>query len=769
MLMDSIQEKNPAIIWKYLDVFKETRKYLEEKNKTFDATKQIESVEKYFTDNQYDISNLAKVFTPKAFGSFLTTLSSDGLLHTKSFMEITKSVYDNQETRSVLKSYFEKNSLRQNQIEKLLETGVEFIKSNRTNDFISVINKGENVQENLNKLLLDIVAQGVGIDSSKLPIKSLERWNKPYLTYLGSNNAIIEERIKKGEGNYENVQALYKTIVEHGFIGDFKEFILNTASGDEIGKNISEHNKKVFEEFKNLGIDINEWYKYKGKQDFLVSKEIKIDNTKQFQETLSERAEKVVSLIEEMKIDLTPRQYEPLMHILQGAKNKGIKDINNYEELQKQYNLLNERIIKIKEEVYKDKKEEYFGSLFEHLGHLSEAIELFKKENLSGVETKEQGFRVKLWDRDPARDLFQGNYTHCCIAVGVKDAPQEGGLYTHDPATVAQYLADAGIQVAEVYDQEKIDPIANTWLFISKDRNGEPILVLDNVEVNNKYKDVNTNTAIRDNLFTFARDYAKKCNIPKVGIGMVGTNDIEWQSLEKMIVSPVDKVGGYLKEYTSEGGPRAGRYYLEAYNSQTLGEIYNEEKIPSKPELKEEKKTGLITVVDMETGSSSSFINNEAELQSFASRRNISYENIMSDLETIENQSFDENISESAEDILESICSEKGISFVFMEENKIVGYLSSITADKFTPEIRHPEYDSSNKALYIESIAGKIDPYQTLQKLKEQAKERGYEKIIMHGINPRLNKALERYGFEGKAIIKNWYGHTAEYMEMELK
>ena len=768
ILSQLISEKNSAQVWQYLDIFNKVKNHLEEINKDLDAVKQVASVEKFFSDNQFELSNLAKIFSPKEFGVFLSTLSSETLLYTKSFLEIADPVCRDQKVCFSLNKYFANNSLRQDEIEKIFETGAQFIKANITEAFISVIDQGENVQESLDEKLLDIVSQGVGIDSSALPSASLKRWNTPYLAYLGSNNQIIEDRIKSGEKNYENVQALYKKIVEHGFIGDFQQFILNTNSGDEIGQDISNHNKNVFAKFKDLGIDSKVWYEYKETQDFLVSKEVKVDNTKHYQGVLTERVTVVIDLLSQIKSELSPRQYEPLMHILQGAKHKGLSDITNYEDLKKQYQFLYGRIVKIKQEL--PGKEEYFGSLFEHLGHLEEVVELFNNENISSTETKEQGFRIKLWERDPARDLFQGNYTHCCIAVGVKDAPQEGGLYTHDPATVAHFLADAGIQVAEVYDQERKDPIANTWLFVSKDSNGEPILVLDNVEVNNKYKGVTVNTAIRDNLFAFVKDYAIKCNISKVGIGMVGTNDIEWQSLDKMLVAPVDKVGGYLKDYTSTNGTRAGRYYLEAYNAQTLGEIYNEEKGKStKIEKKEKSFSGLVTVIDTQLANSESFDNTEANIQSFAGRRNISLEQFQSDIINIENSAFaSSGLAESMEEIMETITSPKGISFIFIEENRIVGYLSSLSADKFTPLVNHREYDASDKNLYIESIAGKVSSYQTLQKLKEQAKAGGYEKIVLHSINPQLNKVLSRFGFKTKAKIDNWGGNQADYMELVL-
>lgn len=322
--------------------------------------------------------------------------------------------------------------------------------------------------------------------------------------------------------------------------------------------------------------------------------------------------------------------------------------------------------------------------------------------------------------------------------------------------------------MVEVYDQERKDPIANTWLFVSRDHNGEPVLVLDNIEVNNKYKDVVVNTAIRDNIFKFVTDYAKQCNIPKVGLGMVGTNDIDWDSLDKMVVAQVNKVGGYLKKYTSNAGDRAGRYYLEAYNAQTLGEVYNAER-ETKLESQAERREGIINVFDLESGKQESFVNTSANLVSLAQRRNISLEAIERDLNEIENRAFSPNIADSAEDILADFATGEGVNFLFLENNKLVGYLKSLRADQFEPLVDHAEYDANENTLYIESVAGKTNSYQALNELKELALEKGYQKLALHGISPRLNKILHRFGFETKAVTDDWAGEEAEYMELVLE
>ena len=75
-----------------------------------------------------------------------------------------------------------------------------------------------------------------------------------------------------------------------------------------------------------------------------------------------------------------------------------------------------------------------------------------------------------------------------------------------------------------------------------------------------------------------------------------------------------------------------------------------------------------------------------------------------------------------------------------------------------------------NKAtLYVGSIAGKVDPFRTLNQLKDKAKELGYKKINLHGINPWLNLALRRSGFELKEEIDDWYGQPVQYLEMDIE
>jgi hypothetical protein len=190
----------------------------------------------------------------------------------------------------------------------------------------------------------------------------------------------------------------------------------------------------------------------------------------------------------------------------------------------------------------------------ESFQHLQETIKSIMSGQIN-EQTSKKSLTVKKWDRDPRRDLFQGNATHCCISVGVKEGTPEGGLATFHPETILEYLVDKGINIAEVVDPETGDVVAQAWLFVTKDEAGKPVLVADNFEVNNRYPaGNNVNRGLRDSMFRFLKEYATASNIPTVILGNVNTNDVETEELKEIKLPKIRKLGGYLQ----------GPYYLEA-------------------------------------------------------------------------------------------------------------------------------------------------------------------------------------------------------------
>jgi hypothetical protein len=149
--------------------------------------------------------------------------------------------------------------------------------------------------------------------------------------------------------------------------------------------------------------------------------------------------------------------------------------------------------------------------------------------------------------------------------VGVKETPPGGGMTTLHPETIFQYLIDQGVNVAEVIDPDTKDVVAQTWLFVTLDKNGKPVLVADNFEVNGRYPaGNNVSRGIRESMFQFLERYAKECGIEKVILGKVGTNDVETGDLKTTNLPKIEKLGGYFNDEP---------YYLETLGDQQAYEI----------------------------------------------------------------------------------------------------------------------------------------------------------------------------------------------------
>ena len=527
-----------------------------------------------------------------------------GLLALQSHLKIYREALDDERIKAAIGNLIkDRKKISPNELDNLLQKAHAYRKMEKVEDFERILVREEDFQGKLNHHLVEILAESLGIKLAEKNL-SIDGWNKKYISNLTSN----EEMIRQIEDS-EDVLELYKEMLKAAFENRFDDFISNENQASAVGQDVAKHNRHLEKVYADLGVDWKSWLKYDKTQDFIVETGREVSSLPRFIEILKQRAKKVEEEIAFLEKEITPRDFLPLNHLLEGSKDKAFSELRDYGKLKERYDNFSQRILTLKGKY----PQLDFSSIMEHTEHLKEAVELFQKKHQTETQTFSKGFRIKLWDRDPKKDLFQGNYTHCCIAVGVKPGEQEGGLITHDPSTVMQFLADKGIQVVEVLDESKEDPIAQVWLFVSKDNLGEPVLVADNFEVHSDYvSDTHINNQIRDNMFEFLRNYARSISIPKVGLAQVGTNDIDYLQMSSFAVPPVDKVGGYLKEYTLSVAGRNGWYYLEAYNNHNLAEIMND-KI-GKKEQKELIKGGVLNIVDLESGHTQS-IDSSSQLE----------------------------------------------------------------------------------------------------------------------------------------------------------
>lgn len=109
--------------------------------------------------------------------------------------------------------------------------------------------------------------------------------------------------------------------------------------------------------------------------------------------------------------------------------------------------------------------------------------------------------RIRMWQRDPLEDLFLGNKTTCCTAIGT------GG----NGAAAPVFLLNTAFNVVELYDSDgKV--VGMSRVFMGKIDN-KPALIMDNIELNNTFikgKDTKQRKQIRDAFFNYMNQYAQQ-------------------------------------------------------------------------------------------------------------------------------------------------------------------------------------------------------------------------------------------------------------------
>ncbi len=117
---------------------------------------------------------------------------------------------------------------------------------------------------------------------------------------------------------------------------------------------------------------------------------------------------------------------------------------------------------------------------------------------------KDKNYKLKTWDRDPGEDLFLGNKTTCCSAIGSGTNGEAMPIF----------LFNQAFSVVSLYDEsDNVIGLSRVfWTIIDN----KPALILDNIELNSTYfkqakkEDL---TIIRDKFFEYMKEYANKVSI----------------------------------------------------------------------------------------------------------------------------------------------------------------------------------------------------------------------------------------------------------------
>lgn len=123
-----------------------------------------------------------------------------------------------------------------------------------------------------------------------------------------------------------------------------------------------------------------------------------------------------------------------------------------------------------------------------------------KYDEKNDIEIEGGEYSIKLWDRNPQKDLFMGNRTSCCTAV------IDGGNGKATPI----YLTNTAFNVVELKDKSG-NIVGMSRIFVAN-IDEKPAIIVENIELNNAFlkdKKEEEMKKLRDNMLGYIKDFAK--------------------------------------------------------------------------------------------------------------------------------------------------------------------------------------------------------------------------------------------------------------------
>lgn len=345
-------------------------------------------------------------------------------------------------------------------------------------------------------------------------------WN---LSYLHKVFAAMEKFEKKSD--------MLKLVVKMTLLGDFYtvfsgrsvDMLPYTMEEQTLMAEIARNTDATVRDMFVRGINIQEWFGFDQEKTFTVewTKETKEAAFEVYRGNLELRLSRIFAADPIFKENFT------LWAEQQSAAAWEANGALTIHKLDAVKNKLLELILPIKD------REESPSGLSEVVDDLY--IQLVYETGLFTVETigqKKYTLGIRLWKRDPMHDLFQGFYTHNCLA-----------LDSNNGDAMLGYLLDPSVNIFEVFDTLTGKTIGQTFVFLMDQANEdgslpdipEVILAMDNIEIHRDYMGFSGH--IRKHLFEFARSYTKavagRTSLKRVVLGATTANDVTVSDLKK--------------------------------------------------------------------------------------------------------------------------------------------------------------------------------------------------------------------------------------------
>ena len=155
---------------------------------------------------------------------------------------------------------------------------------------------------------------------------------------------------------------------------------------------------------------------------------------------------------------------------------------------------------------------------------------------------------IKLWDRIPQKDLFQGHYSTCCLALD-----HSAGM------SVPIFLMNTAFNMIELVDKDSGNTIGNALCYFALDNSNQPCFIIDDIEIrHNDIPSEDVGRKVRKAMTDFAYELTRKItgqNDTKIYLG-AAYNDVPDDDLEN-VEKHIKLIGDYA--------PENKKIYLDAY------------------------------------------------------------------------------------------------------------------------------------------------------------------------------------------------------------
>ncbi|MBE7710715.1 MAG: hypothetical protein E7Z92_01100 [Cyanobacteria bacterium SIG31] len=324
------------------------------------------------------------------------------------------------------------------------------------------------------------------------------------------SNRFLEEAVEKGAVNVES----FKEIINQEILKKAGVENLNT-----INKNV-EFNKDYL--YLMLNSSSRDLITEEEKEIFLADVCNCILSIRGNEELIQERKNEIVELLEEL--GLKNKNTSSLV-VLAEELNKIFNNMDKYSDDEiitkfsefnyalQDYRSGNDEMYTLIRGTLTSDFKEFISDTSNKYGKANlETKEIFAEKNLNHkqwlkTDLEEIKFQVagknlsiKMWDRNPLEDLFMGNKTTCCTAIGRTN----GG-------STPVYIMGECWNVVQMYD-EKGDLVGMSRIFVGEN-NGECSIMMDNIELNNNFTKNMTQeekVQIRNQFFKYIHQLAEK-------------------------------------------------------------------------------------------------------------------------------------------------------------------------------------------------------------------------------------------------------------------